>query len=130
MIGTQRYHGNTSWEQYVAVVLSSLVNKVLQDDQVFAVLVGEGGEPRRHSPLPGNPLQEIVSLKSKLGLSIASGCQLNLFPRTSSKKGVPGDNTVADLGEGSAQTEVRRAKNIFLETGHPSYLRVLSRRLN
>ena len=68
VIGTQRYHGNTSWKQYVAVVLSSLVNKVLQDDQVFAILGGEGGEPRRHSPLPGNPLQETVSLKSKLGL--------------------------------------------------------------
>ena len=68
VIGTQRYHGNTSWEQYVAVVLSSLVNKVLQDDQVFAILGGEGGEPRRHSPLPGNPLQETVSLKSNLGL--------------------------------------------------------------
>ena len=77
MIGTQRYHGNTSWEQYVAVVLSSLVNKVLQDDQVFAILGGEGGEPRRHSPLPGNPLQETVSLKSKLGS--LNGCQLNLF---------------------------------------------------
>ena len=72
MIGTQRYHGNTSWEQYVAVVLSSLVNKVLQDDQVFAILVGEGGEPRRHSPLPGNPLQETVSLERKLGL--LNGC--------------------------------------------------------
>ena len=44
MIGTQRYHGNSSWEQYVAVVLSSLVNKVLQDDQVFAILGGEGGD--------------------------------------------------------------------------------------
>ena len=95
------------------------MNKVLQDDQVFAILGGEGEEPRRHSPLPGNPLQETVSLKSKLGLSIASGCQLNLFPRTSSKKGVPGDNTVADLGEGPAQTEDRRAKNIFFETAHP-----------
>ena len=79
VIGTQRYHGNTSWEQYVAVVLSSLVNKVLQDDQVFAILGGEGGEPRRHSPLPGNPLQETVSLKSKLGS--LNGCQLNLFAR-------------------------------------------------
>ena len=99
MIGTQRYHGNTSWEQYVAVVLSSLVNKVLQDDQVFAILGGDGGEPRRNSPLPGSPLQETVSLKSKLGLYIASGCQLNLFPRTSSKREVSGDNTLADLGE-------------------------------
>ena len=90
VIGTQRYHGNTSWEQYVAVVLSSLVNKVLQDDQVFAILGGEGGEPRLHSPLPGNPLQETVSLKSKLGL--LKGCQLNLFPMASSKKGVFGDN--------------------------------------
>ena len=68
VIGTQHYHGNTSWEQYVAVVLNSLVNKVLQDDQVFAILEGEGGEPRRHSPLPGNPLQETVSLERKLGL--------------------------------------------------------------
>ena len=90
MIGTHRYHGNTSREQYVAVVLSSLVNKVLQDDQVFAILGGEGGEPRRHSPLSENPLQETVSLKSKLGL--LNGCQLNLFPRASSKKGVFGDN--------------------------------------
>ena len=68
MIGTQRYHGNTSWEQYVAVVLGSLVNKMLQDDQVFAILGGEGEEPRRQSPLPGTPLQETVSLKSNLGL--------------------------------------------------------------
>ncbi|KAM7445145.1 hypothetical protein ABFA07_006287 [Porites harrisoni] len=64
VIATQRYHGNTTWKQYVAAVLSSLVNKVLQDDQVFAILGGEGGEPRRHSPLPGNPLQETVSLKT------------------------------------------------------------------
>ena len=90
MIGTQRYHGYTSWEQYVAVVLSSLVNKVLQDDQMFAILGGGGGKPRLHSPLPGNPLQETVSLKSKLGL--LNGCQLNLFPMTSSKKGVFGGN--------------------------------------
>ena len=61
------------------------MNKVLQDDQVFAILEGEGREPRRHSPLPGNPLQETVSLKSKLGL--LNGCHLNLFPRASSKKG-------------------------------------------
>ena len=74
----------------MAVVLSSLVNKVLQDDQVFAIFVGEGKEPRRHSPLPGNSLQETVSLNSKLGL--LNGCQLNLFPRASSKKGVFGDN--------------------------------------
>ena len=72
------------------MVLSSLVNKVLQDDHVFAILEGEGREPRRHSPLPGNPLQETVSLKSKLGL--LNGCQLNLFPRASSKKAVFGDN--------------------------------------
>ena len=78
VIGTQRYHGNTSWEQYVAVVLSSLVNKVLQDDQVFAILGGEGREPRRHSPLPGNPMQETVSLKSKLGLS--KGVSSTSFP--------------------------------------------------
>ena len=91
MIGTQRYHGNTSWKQYVAVVLSSPVNKMIQDDQVFAILGGEGGEPRRHSPLSENPLQETVSLKSKLGL--LNGCQLNLFPMASSKKGVFGDNT-------------------------------------
>ena len=90
MNGTQLYHGNTSWEQYVAVVFSSLVNEVLQDDQVFAILGGEGGEPRQHSPIPGNPLQETVSLKSKLGL--LNGCQLNLFPRASSKKGVFEDN--------------------------------------
>ena len=54
------------------------MNKVLQDDQVFAILGGGGEEPRRHSPLPGNPLQETVFLKSKLGL--LNGCQLNLFP--------------------------------------------------
>ena len=120
MIGTQRYHGNTSWEQYVAVVLSSLVNKVLQDDQVFAILGGEGGEPRRHSPLPGNPLQETVSLKSKLGLSVASGCQLNLFPRTSSNRGVfIGDNTVADLGEGSAPPPREGPKIFFWRPGIP-----------
>ena len=65
------------------------MNKVLQDDQVFAILGGEGGEPRRHSPLPGNPLQETVSLKSKLGS--LNGCQLN-FPMTSSRKGDPRDN--------------------------------------
>ena len=66
------------------------MNKVLQDDQVFAILGGEGGEPRRHSPLPGNPPQETVSLQSKLGL--LNGYQFNLFPRASSKKGVFGDN--------------------------------------
>ena len=55
------------------------MNKVLQDDQVFAILGGERGEPRRHSPLPGNPLQETVCLKSKLGL--LNWCQVNLFPR-------------------------------------------------
>ena len=65
------------------------MNKVLQDDQVFAILGGEGGEPRRHSPLPGNPLQETVSLKSKLGS--LNGCQLN-FPMASSRKGVPRDH--------------------------------------
>ena len=46
--------------------------------------------PDRHNPFPGNPLQETVSLKSKLGL--LNGCQLNLFPRASSKKGFFGDN--------------------------------------
>ena len=120
MIGTQRYHENTSWEQYVAVVLSSLVNKVLQDDQVFAILGEEGREPRRHSPLPGNPLQETVSLKSKLGLS--KGVSSTSFPGP--RLGVFGDTTVADLGEGPAQTEARRAKIIFfLRPGIP-YLRV------
>ena len=65
VIGTQRYHGNASWEQYVAAVMGSLVNKVLQDDQVFAILGGEGGGPRRHSPFLCNPLQETASLKGE-----------------------------------------------------------------
>ena len=63
---TQRYHGDASWGQYVAAVMSSLVDKVLQDDQVFAILGGEGKEPRRHSPLAGRSLQETVSLKGRI----------------------------------------------------------------
>jgi len=63
VIGTQRYHSDASWEQYVAVVLSSFVNKVLQNDQVFAILGGEGRVPRENTPSPCNPLQETVSLK-------------------------------------------------------------------
>lgn len=67
VIGTQRYHGDVSWEQYVAVVLSSFVNKVLENDQVFAILGGEGRVPRENTPSPCHPLQETVSLKGRMG---------------------------------------------------------------
>ncbi|XP_078350746.1 uncharacterized protein LOC144635519 [Oculina patagonica] len=66
VVGTPRYHGDTSWEPYVAAVMSSLVNQVLQDDQVFAILGGEGSGPRRHSPLVGAPLQETLDGSVKI----------------------------------------------------------------
>lgn len=46
--------------------MSSLVNQVLQDDQVFAILGGEGRGPRRHSPLVGAPLQETLDDSMKI----------------------------------------------------------------
>ncbi|KAJ7378089.1 hypothetical protein OS493_024752 [Desmophyllum pertusum] len=64
--GTPRYHSDPSWEPYVAAVMSSLVNHVLQDDQVFATLGGEGVGPRRHSPLLGAPLQETMECSMKI----------------------------------------------------------------
>ena len=66
---TQRCHGDTSWAQYVAAVMSSFVKKVLQDDQVFAILGGEALAPREHSPLLCSPLQETVSLKGEIAQS-------------------------------------------------------------
>ena len=39
----------------------------LQDDQVFAMLGGEGGEPRRHSPLCKNVCVSLV-MYSKAGI--------------------------------------------------------------
>ena len=66
VLGTPRFHGNSSWEPYVAAVLSSLVNQVLQDGQVFAILGGEGKGPRCHSPLLDNPLQETMDSSTKM----------------------------------------------------------------
>jgi len=66
ILGTPRYHGNSSWEPYVASVLSSLVNQVLQDDQVFATLGGEVRGPMRHSPLLDNPMQETMDCSIKM----------------------------------------------------------------
>ena len=66
VIATRRYHNSSSWEQYVAAVLGSFVTKVLQDDQVFAVLGGEGPEPREHSSLSCFPEQESVSLTGRV----------------------------------------------------------------
>ena len=66
ILGTPRYHGNSSWEPYVASVLSSLVNQVLQDDQVFATLGGEVRGPICHSPLLDNPLQETMDCSMKM----------------------------------------------------------------
>ena len=80
MIGTQRYHGNTSWEQYVAVVLSSLVNKMLQDDQVFAILGGEGGEPRRHSPSLETLCKKQFLLKVTWDYKLQVGANSTSFP--------------------------------------------------
>lgn len=64
--GTPRCHGDRSWEPYVAAVLSSFVNRVLEDDQVFAVLGGEGRGPRRHSPLLSDPWQETIDTSRKI----------------------------------------------------------------
>lgn len=47
-------------------MLSSLVNQVLQDDQVFAILGGEARRPRRHSPLLDNPMQETMDCSMKI----------------------------------------------------------------
>lgn len=64
--GTPRCHGNQSWEPYVAAVISSFVNRVLEDDQVFAVLGGEGRCPRQHSPLLSDPSQETMDCSTKI----------------------------------------------------------------
>lgn len=66
VVTTQRFPSNASWEQYVATTMSSFVNKVLQDDQVFTSLGGGALEPRQHSPPLGNPLQETFSVKDKI----------------------------------------------------------------
>ena len=65
-MGTPRYHSDPSWEPYVAEVISSLVIQVLRDDQVFAVLGGEGRGPRRHGPLLCDPLQETMDCSMKI----------------------------------------------------------------
>lgn len=77
VVTTQRFPSNASWEQYVATTMSSFVNKVLQDDQVFTLLGGGALEPRQHSPPLGNPLQETFSVKDKIeqGLHL-SDCDL------------------------------------------------------
>lgn len=74
VIATRRYHNSSSWEQYVAAVLGSFVTKVLQDDQVFAVLGGEGPEPREHSSLSCFPEQESVSLTA---YQVSTGCDIS-----------------------------------------------------
>ena len=69
VVDTQRCHSDTSWAQYVAAVMGSFVKKVLQNDQVFAILGGEALAPREHSPLLCSPLQETVSLKGEIAQS-------------------------------------------------------------
>ena len=39
---------------------------MLEDDQVFAVLGGEGRGPRRHSPLLSDPWQETIDTSRKI----------------------------------------------------------------
>lgn len=46
--------------------MSSLVNQVLQDDQVFAFLGGESRGPKRQSPLLGPGLQETMDCSTKI----------------------------------------------------------------
>ena len=46
--------------------MSSLVNQVLQDDQVFAFLGGEGRGPKRQSPLLGPAVQETMDCSVKI----------------------------------------------------------------